>query len=121
MVVRRVVVDPGALLIGLAIYEGVFHSRRDKSMRLSLDGRRLEVADPARDSAHTCNLGDVTVANLYVQRTSGGPAPWSCSPANEGPQIGIEFALRAPPTAPHAIDIDAADRRLGGQATCCAR
>lgn len=108
---------PAVLAAGL--HQWFFWSRGDRPTELVLEPHYLTLHDRSRGEPLALALDQVQVAMLYLRTTARGPRAVVMLADAAGPCFGVQLALPRLPTSEssaHAVDVDAADRHLGGQA-----
>lgn len=107
---------PVPLIAAIIAHQWYFRARGDRPSELVLEPSTATLVDRLRGAPISIELDEVSVASLYVRRGRDGEQAVVLLATPLGPQLGVQFTDLRRPSASHVIDIDEADRSLGGQA-----
>ena len=107
---------PIPTLMALAVHQTIFWLRRDRPSELNLDDRVITLLDEERGAPITVEVDKVHVVSGYVQTRPSHNSVVVVLGTAARAAFAVQFHLTKPPALPHGVDVDRADRRLGGQA-----
>lgn len=107
---------PVPVIAAAGLHTAVFWARADRPAELVLEPDSIVLHDPRRGDPVQLDVGNITVASLFLRGGREGTTAVVLLADDTTPQLGVQLALTRRPAVPHAIDVDLADEVLGGQA-----